>query len=176
MVDVATATGGFHEWQIFLLRFRQVQSVKMRIIKEVPLNAPYFVIHLVPFDTRVEWNQMYHEVWRIQRDFFYDPHFHGLNLAEAEKKYLPFVKAAGGRGDINHLFDEMLGELTVGHMFIAGGDMPKATEVKGGLLGADYRVENGRYRFARNYNGENWNPEFRAPLTQPGVDVKVGDY
>jgi tricorn protease len=127
-------------------------------------------------DPRVEWNQMYHEVWRIQRDFFYDPHFHGLNLAEAEKKYLPFVKAAGGRGDINHLFDEMLGELTVGHMFIAGGDMPKATEVKGGLLGADYRVENGRYRFARIYNGENWNPELRAPLTQPGVDVKVGDY
>ena len=83
---------------------------------------------------------------------------------------------AGGRADVNHLFDEMLGELTVGHMFIGGGDVPQPKKVKGGLLGADYKVENGRYRFVRIFNGENWNPELRAPLTQPGVDVKVGDY
>jgi len=70
----------------------------------------------------------------------------------------------------------MLGELTVGHMFVGGGDMPKAAEVKTGLLGADYKIENGRYRFARIFNGESWYPELRAPLTQPGVDVKVGDY
>ena len=127
-------------------------------------------------DPRAEWNQMFHEVWRIERDFFYDPHFHGLNLADAEKKYAPYLKAAGGRGDVNHLFIEMLGEMTVGHMFIFGGDIPKAPEVKGGLLGADYKIENGRYRFARIFNGENWNPDLRAPLTQPGVDVKVGDY
>ncbi len=127
-------------------------------------------------DPRAEWNQMYHEVWRIERDFFYSPNFHGLNLAEAEKKYQPYLNAAGGRGDVNHLFTEMLGELTVGHMFIFGGDIPKAPEVKGGLLGADYKVENGRYRFARIFNGENWNPDLRAPLTQPGVDVKLGDY
>jgi tricorn protease len=127
-------------------------------------------------DPRAEWNQMYHEVWRIQRDFFYDPHLHGLNLAAAEEKYSPFVKAAGGREDINHLFEEMLGEITVGHMFIGGGDIPKAPQVKGGLLGADYKIENGRYRFARIYNGENWNPDLRAPLTQPGVDVKAGEY
>ncbi|HET7258286.1 MAG TPA: PDZ domain-containing protein [Candidatus Acidoferrum sp.] len=130
----------------------------------------------VYIDPRVEWNQMYHEVWRIERDFFYDPNHHGLNLAAAEKKYAPYLKGAGGRADVNHLFEEMLGELTIGHMFIAGGDVPQPKRVKGGLLGADYKVENGRYRFARIFNGENWNPELRAPLTQPGVDVKVGDY
>jgi tricorn protease len=127
-------------------------------------------------DPRAEWNQMYHEVWRIERDFFYDPHYHGLNLAAAERKYLPYLKGAGGRQDLNHLFVEMLGELTVGHMFVGGGDVPEPTHVKGGLLGADYKVENGRYRFVRIFNGENWNPELRAPLTQPGVDVKVGEY
>jgi tricorn protease len=127
-------------------------------------------------DPRAEWNQMYHEVWRIERDFFYAPNFHGLNLADAEKKYTPYLQGAGGRQDVNHLFTEMLGELTVGHMFIFGGDVPKAPEVKGGLLGADYKVENNRYRFARIYNGENWNPDLRAPLTQPGVNVNVGDY
>ncbi len=127
-------------------------------------------------DPRVEWNQMYHEVWRIERDFFYDPSHHGLSISAVEKKYAPYLKGAGGRADVNHLFEEMLGELTVGHMFIAGGDVPQPKKVKGGLLGADYKVENGRYRFTRIFNGENWNPELRAPLTQPGVDVKVGDY
>ncbi|HKV24615.1 MAG TPA: PDZ domain-containing protein [Candidatus Acidoferrum sp.] len=127
-------------------------------------------------DPRAEWNQMYHEVWRIERDFFYDPHYHGLDLAAAERKYLPYVKGVGGRADLNHLFDEMLGEITVGHMFIRGGDVPQPDRVKGGLLGADYTIENGRYRFSRIFNGENWNPQLHAPLTQPGVDVKVGEY
>jgi tricorn protease len=130
----------------------------------------------VKVDPRAEWNQMYHEVWRIERDFLYDPHFHGLDLAAAEKKYAPYLKGAGGRADVNHLFAEMLGEITIGHMFIFGGDIPKAPEVKSGLLGTDYKVENDRYRFAKIFNGENWNPELRAPLTQPGVNVKVGDY
>jgi tricorn protease len=127
-------------------------------------------------DPRAEWNQMYHEVWRIERDFLYDPHHHGLDISAAEKKYAPYLKGIAGRGDLNYLFDEMLGEITIGHMFIGGGDVPLPKRVKGGLLGADYKIENGRYRFARVYNGENWNPDLRAPLTQPGVDVKPGEY
>jgi len=127
-------------------------------------------------DPRAEWNQMYHEVWRIQRDFLYDPNHHGLDIPATEKKYSPYVAGVGGRDDLNYLFVEMLGEVTIGHMFIGGGDVPKPKQVKVGLFGADYRIENGRYRFARIFNGENWNPELRAPLTQPGVDVKVGDY
>jgi tricorn protease len=127
-------------------------------------------------DPRAEWNQMYREVWRIERDFLYDPNHHGLNIPGTERKYEGYLKGLGGRGDLNYLFDEMLGEITVGHMFISGGDMPQPKHVKGGLLGADYKTENGRYRFARIFNGENWNPDLRAPLTQPGVDVKVGDY
>jgi tricorn protease len=127
-------------------------------------------------DPRAEWNQMYHEVWRIERDFLYDPGHHGLDIAAAEKKYKPYLQGVGGRADLNYVFTEMLGEITIGHMFVGGGDAPKAPEVKVGLLGADYKIENGRYRFARIYNGENWNPDLRAPLTQPGVDVKVGDY
>jgi tricorn protease len=127
-------------------------------------------------DPRAEWNQMYHEVWRIQRDFLYDPQHHGLDINAAEKKYAPYLKGLAGRSDLNYLFDEMLGEITIGHMFMGGGDVPKPRAVKGGLLGADYKIENGRYRFARIFNGENWNPELRAPLTQPGVEVKTGEY
>ncbi|HEX8559173.1 MAG TPA: PDZ domain-containing protein [Pyrinomonadaceae bacterium] len=127
-------------------------------------------------EPRAEWRQMYREVWRIQRDFFYDPNHHGLDLRAAERRYEPYLEHLASRADLNYLFSEMLGELTVGHLYVAGGDTPEVRRVRGGLLGADYTVENGRYRFARIYNGENWNPNLRAPLTQPGVNVQVGDY
>jgi tricorn protease len=70
----------------------------------------------------------------------------------------------------------MLNQIGVGHMFIGGGDQARPVPVSVGLLGADYRIENNRYRFARVYNGENWNPQLRAPLTAPGVNVKAGEY
>ncbi len=127
-------------------------------------------------DPAVEWKQMYYEIWRGERDFFYDPGLHGLNLEEVKRKYEPYLGAVAHRSDLNYLFTEMLNQLTVGHMFIGGGDIPRPNFVPGGLLGCDFKIENGRYRFARVYNGENWNPGLRAPLTQPGVNVKAGDY
>ncbi|MBO0860409.1 MAG: PD40 domain-containing protein [Chloracidobacterium sp.] len=127
-------------------------------------------------DPKVEWKQMYNEVWRNERDFFYDRNLHGLNLEEMKKRYASYLGAVGRRSDLTYLFTEMLNQLTVGHMFIGGGDQPRPDFVPGGLLGCDYKVENGRYRFAKIYNGENWNPNLRAPLTQPGVNVKEGEY
>ena len=130
----------------------------------------------VRVDPRAEWKQIYREVWRIERDFFYDPGAHGLDLKAAEKKYEPFLEQLGSRADLNYLFNEALGELSVGHLYVGGGAAPAIRRVRGGLLGADYSIENGRYRFARVCNGENWNPQLRAPLTQPGVNVVAGEY
>jgi tricorn protease len=130
----------------------------------------------VRVDPPAEWKQMYHEAWRIERDFFYDPHYHGLDLKTAEERYSVYLDGLGSRDDLNYLFNEMLGNMTVGHMFVRGGDTPEVKKVPVGLLGADFRIENGRYRFSRIYNGENWNPDLRAPLTQPGVNVRAGEY
>ena len=130
----------------------------------------------VRVDPKADWKQMYHEVWRVERDFFYDPNYHGLNLAEAEKRYAPYVENVASRADLNYLFAEMVGEFTIGHLFVFGGESPDVKHVQTGLLGADYKIENGRYRFARVYNGENWNPDLRAPLTQPGVNIAAGEY
>ncbi|MEP6787606.1 MAG: PDZ domain-containing protein [Acidobacteriota bacterium] len=130
----------------------------------------------VRVDPRAEWKQMYDEVWRIQRDFFYDPNLHGLNLKATEDKYRVFLDGLSSRADLNYLFQEMLGNMTVGHHNSGGGDSPQPTRYTGGLLGADYTIENGRYRFAKIYDGENWNPDLFAPLTQPGVNVKEGEY
>ena len=127
-------------------------------------------------DPRAMWKQIYDETWRIERDFFYDPHYHGLDLDKVKKKYAPYLEGLASREELTYLFQECLGEMTVGHMFVGGGEAPEPKKVKGGLLGADYTLENGRYRIAKVYDGENWNPCTQAPLTQPGVNVKAGDY
>ena len=130
----------------------------------------------IRIDPRAEWKQMYNEVWRIERDFFYDPGLHGVDLATYKARYEPYLERLGTRPELNYLFMEMLGELSVGHLYVRGGAQPEVKRVPGGLLGADYKIENGRYRFVKVYDGENWNPELRAPLTQPGVNVVAGEY
>jgi tricorn protease len=126
-------------------------------------------------DARAEWRQMYHETWRIQRDFLYDPHTHGLNIPKAEAKYKPYLDALASRSEFSYLSTEMLGEVTIGHMFIRSPFQPDH-EAKTGLLGADYKVENGRYRIAKILGGQNWTPGLASPLTLPGVSVKEGEY
>jgi len=127
-------------------------------------------------DPKAEWRQMFNEVWRGERDFFYDPNLHGLDIAAMKRRYESYLESVAHRSDLTYLFREMLNQISVGHMFIGGGDTPRPNAVSGGLLGADFQIENGRYRFAKVYNGESWNPNLRAPLTQPGVNVKVGEY
>ncbi len=137
------------------------------------LGTPEMEVYAEPL---VEWRQMFHEALRIERDFFYDPGLHGLDLKAAEARYAPFLEGIASRGDLNYLFEDVLGELTCGHVFVSGGDQPEVKPVPTGLLGADYEISGGRYRFAGIYDGENWNPGLKAPLTQPGVNVKAGEY
>jgi tricorn protease len=89
-------------------------------------------------------------------------------------QFLPYVNH---RADLNYLIDMMGAEISIGHSYVRGGDIPGATTAEsGGLLGADFAIENGRYRITKIYDDEEWNPDLRAPLAAPGVDVHVGDY
>ena len=124
-----------------------------------------------------EWKQIFHEAWRINRDFFYAPNMHGADWPAMREKYALFLPHLACRSDLNRVIRWMCSELAVGHHRVGGGDeIREVKEVPGGLLGADYVVENGRYRFQKVYGGLNWNPELRSPLTEPGVDVKAGEY
>ncbi len=130
----------------------------------------------VKVDPRAEWRQMYHEVWRIERSHFYDPHYHGVDVAAREKLFEPYLDSIASRADLNYIFQEMLSDITVGHLRGSGGTIPSALKVAGGLLGADYEIAGGHYRIRRIYSGELWNPQVRGPLAQPGLKVKVGDF
>ncbi|HEX7420092.1 MAG TPA: PDZ domain-containing protein, partial [Thermoanaerobaculia bacterium] len=131
----------------------------------------------VKIDPIAEWKQIFNEGWRINRDYFYDPNMHGVDWNAAKAKYSAFLPDVAVRQDLNRVMQWMSSELSVGHHRLGGGDTLAETEtIPGGLLGADYKVENGRYRFAKVYGGLNWNPELRSPLTEPGVDVVEGEY
>jgi tricorn protease len=128
-------------------------------------------------DPRAEWAHIFRETWRIQREFFYDEKMHGADWQAVYEKYLPLLSYVGHRADLGYLIATVGGELVVGHSYLTGGgDLPEESPVSVGLLGADYAVENGRYRIRRVYTGENWNPGLRAPLSAPGIRVSEGDY
>jgi tricorn protease len=128
-------------------------------------------------EPRAEWAQIFDEAWRINRDYFYATNYHGVNWAAQRAKYAPFIAQAATRADVDRVIRWMLSELRVGHSYQGAGQrLSQPTRVGVGLLGADYEVANGRYRIAKIYGGLNWNPTLRAPLTEPGVDVRAGDY
>jgi tricorn protease len=127
-------------------------------------------------EPREEFKQIFNEGWRNQRDYLYVNNAHGANWPKMKSMYgelLPFVNH---RADLNYLLDNMGAEIAVGHSYVRGGAMPEVPQSPGGLLGADFTIENGRYKIARIYDNESWNPDLRAPLSSPGVDVSVGDY
>jgi tricorn protease len=127
-------------------------------------------------DPSAEWSEMLHEAWRIERDFYWDPNMGGLDWPKIEKRYaalLPYVKH---RTDLSYLLGEMIAELSTSHTYVEGGQTPSITRIGVGLLGADFTVDQGYYRIQRIFPGENWNPQTRSPLTEPGLKVKEGDY
>ena len=128
-----------------------------------------------------EWRQMFHESMRIMRDWFYDPNHHGQNLVSLENEYAAYLPTIVRRSDLNRLMQQMLGSVSVSHLGIGGGDTgPQAGNGnRVGLLGADYEIANGKYRFKKIYRSTPYSSPagaFGAPLDRPGVDVREGDY
>lgn len=132
----------------------------------------------VKIDPVAEWPEILDEAWRVNRDYFYDPGMHGVNWNEMKIKYSKFLPDLACRSDLNRLIQWMCSELGVGHHRIASpGDRLRVLQpVSGGLLGADYVVSGNRYRISKIYGGLNWNPDLRSPLTEPGLNIKTGDY
>jgi len=127
-------------------------------------------------DPKEEFKQIFNEGWRNQRDYLYVPNLHGTDWVKDKEMYGAMLPYVMHRADLNYLIDMMGAEISIGHSYVRGGDMPDVPQVQGGLLGADFAIENGRYKVTRIYDNENWNPDLRSPLAVPGANVNVGDY
>jgi len=130
----------------------------------------------VKIEPREEWKQIFREGWRYQRDFLYVNNTHGAPWNDVYKWYSLWVEHVQHRTDLNYIVDILGGEVAVGHSYTSGGDFPAIENVPVGLLGVDYEIDKGNYRFKKIFTGESWNPELKAPLREPGIGVKEGDY
>lgn len=139
------------------------------------LNTSAIKIKINPAE---EWENIFNEAWRVNRDYFYDPGMHGVDWEAMKTKYAVFLDDISCRSDLYRVMQWMCSELAVGHhRFGSRGDqLNNPDRINGGLLGADYVVKNNRYQISKIYGGLNWNPGMRSPLTEPGVNAKTGDY
>ncbi|MCA6074733.1 S41 family peptidase [Fulvivirga sedimenti] len=127
-------------------------------------------------DPQQEYHQIFREGWRYMRDFLYVNNVHGAPWDKIYAWYSPWIDHVRHRSDLNYVVDIMSGEVSIGHSYVRGGDMPDTEFVPVGLLGCDFAVVDGYYRIAKIYDGETWNPNLTAPLGVPGIGVKEGDY
>ncbi|UII76804.1 PDZ domain-containing protein [Flagellimonas sp. HMM57] len=143
--------------------------------EEGPINLDAIAVKINPTK---EWNNIFYEAWRVNRDYFYDPGMHGADWDAMKVKYEPFIAHAACKQDLYRVMQWMFSELAVGHHRFGsrGDEMNKPEEIPGGLLGANYNVNNNRYQINKIYGGLNWTPDLRSPLTEPGIDIAVGDY
>jgi tricorn protease len=130
----------------------------------------------VKVDPREEWRQVFHEAWRIERDFYWDPAMTGHDWKKIGARYEALLPWLVDRSDLNYLIGEMISELSTSHTYVGGGDQPQWTHVNVGMLGADFDPDGGYFRISKIYPGENWSEATRSPLTEPGLKVKSGDY
>jgi tricorn protease len=139
--------------------------------KKLPISSLETVI-----DPVAEWKQIFTDAWRLERDFFYDPHMHGVDWQAMRERYGGLLKDAVTRWDVNYVLGELIAELNASHAYRTGGDVESAQQRGVGYLGVDFTLENGAYRIKKIIEAAPWDAEVRSPLKQPGVEVKEGDY
>ena len=129
-------------------------------------------------DPPEEWKQIFNEVWRQERDYFYAAAMNGVEWEKMRDKYSQLLPSVADRYSLTYILGEMIGELSNSHTYVGGGDYPDLHPVNVGLLGVDFEADHASrmYRLKKIYAGENWDPQVRSPLTEPGVTVKEGDY
>jgi len=130
----------------------------------------------VKIDPREEWREVFHEAWRVERDFYWDPNMTGHNWKKIGERYEALLPWVANRSDLNYIIGEMIAELSTSHTYVGGGDQPTKPHVSVGMLAADFEPDGGYFRISKIYPGENWNDSTRSPLTEPGLKVKAGDY
>ena len=139
--------------------------------KKVPLNSLETMV-----DPVAEWQQIFTDAWRLERDYFYDPKMHGVDWNAMRVRYGELLKDAVTRWDVNYVIGELISELNSSHTYRGGGDEESGLQRGVGYLGVDFAAENGAYRIKKIVDGAEWDAEVRSPLKAAGINVKEGDY
>ncbi len=129
---------------------------------------------MVMIQPREEWKQMFMEVWRVQRDFFYDPKMHGVDWKAVRTRYEKMLDDCVSREDVSFVMGEMISELNVGHAYLRPGDGESAPSVSVGVPGALFEAKNNAYRISHLHEGATWDVDARNVWKQAGI--KKGDY
>jgi tricorn protease len=154
--------------------FRRVE-IKPRARDPKSVSTAELWLDRVPTE---EWREIFDEVWRRYRDFFYVRNLHGYDWQAIGDRYRTLLPYVAHRSDLNYVIGEMIAELSVGHAYVAGGDFDLPQRPVYGLPGARFELDraSGRYRLAKIFRGDNEESKYRAPLAEIGVDARVGDY
>lgn len=134
-----------------------------------------------PLDPRAEWKQIFTDAWRLQRDYFYEPTLHNVDWPAMREHYGAMINDAASKEDVNWIIAEMISELNIGHAYLQGpGDVEESPTVGTGLLGCDFELDRSgaapAYKISRIIRGGDWDSDAVGPLSQPGVNVKEGEY
>ncbi len=144
--------------------------------KPKDLDLSHMRMRVVPTQ---EWAEMFNNAWRLERDLFINPKMNGVDWQKVHDAYAKLLPLVGSREDLNFLIGEIQGELGNSHTYVGGGDDDDPTKaVPTAMLGVDFALNaaSGRYYFEKIYPGDNTRSAYRSPLTEPGVDVRQGDY
>lgn len=142
-----------------------------KIEKTVPLQD--ITMTVIP---KEEWKQIFNDVWRFERDFFYDPNMHGVDWGTMRKRYEKLIEQSNTRNDVNIVIGDLIAELNASHTYNGGGDSESSKRMNVGYLGADLKINNGVFQINKILEGASWDAEERSPLAKPGIEMKEGDY
>ncbi len=140
-----------------------------------PVSTGGLMVDRVPVE---EWTQIFNEVWRRYRDWFYVDNMHGFDWEALRTQYAGWLPHVAHRSDLNYVISEMISELTVQHTYIEGGDFDMPRRPRPALPGARFALDKATraYRITKIFGGQNEEAIYRSPLTEVGVNVAVGDY
>ena len=139
--------------------------------KQLALNKMEMTI-----DPKAEWQQIFNDTWRFERDFFYDKNMHGVDWVAMRKQYGDMIQYAVTRNDVNFLLGELIAELNASHTYNGGGDQETPEHKAVGYLGVDWAKDHDQFKIKTIIRGADWDSEVRSPLDEPGVNVKEGEY
>ncbi len=155
--------------------FAMFDANPLGVLSRKPVSTNGLIADVNP---QQEWNQIFNEVWRRYRDWFYVQNMHGYDWAKIRDQYKQWLPYVAHRSDLNYVISEMCSELTVQHAYIEGGDFNIPPRIPVALAGAKFEADktNNRYKISNIYGGQNEEDIYRSPLTEVGNDVKIGDY